>query len=359
MATACWSRSATPARAFPTRSSATSSSRSTPPSRSAKAPASAWTSVGGSSCSATAATCVSPRPRATPASRCCCPRAVPPPSSGEQPGRCRPPRPPPPQCGGVVVDDDGRLQRCLVGRWFVQGGSADAEPPGEPAHRQRRGPLLQQLPRGHDDLAGAGGERLHGDLLAWRCERLVKPPQEERTLSWRSSNGRRGEGRRTGRAMARCVTCGSELHPERAEKYDYCTDRECQERNAKALTILALGVNKAADQYQILDERTQEKVASGDYVEEMASGRQDRRRVSSGGGRRRREGARSPVHPTRARRNTATSGSPRRPWTDSQQDLALIYNARGVPPHEIAEKLGLSTYTVTQMILEGRRQAKP
>jgi len=159
--------------------------------------------------------------------------------------------------------------------------------------------------------------------------------------------------------MARCVTCGSELHPERAEKYDYCTDRECQKRNAKALTILALGVNKAADQYQILDERTQEKVASGDYVEEMASGRQDRRRVSSGGGRRRREGARSPVHPTRARRNTATSGSPRRPWTDSQQDLALIYNARGVPPHEIAEKLGLSTYTVTQMILEGRRRAKP
>jgi hypothetical protein len=26
------------------------------------------------------------------------------------------------------------------------------------------------------------------------------------------------------RAMANCVICGRELHPERAEKYDYCTD---------------------------------------------------------------------------------------------------------------------------------------
>src|SRR6266542_577937 len=121
--------------------------------------------------------------------------------------------------------------------------------------------------------------------------------------------------------MANCVTCGRELHPERAEKYDYCTDPKCQERNAKGLTILALGVNKAADYYQVLDERTRDRVTSGD----------DPRRGLGA----------------------------RRPWTQAQQDLALIYNQRGVRPDEIAAKLGLSTYTVTQMILAGRNRAKP
>jgi hypothetical protein len=162
--------------------------------------------------------------------------------------------------------------------------------------------------------------------------------------------------------MANCVTCGRELHPERAEKYDYCTDRKCQERNAEGLTIVAIGVNKAADQYQVLDQRTQEKLATGKYVEEMASGRQqDRRRDPVGTSRgHRRERARGPAHPARAARNRAAAPASHRPaWTDSQQELALIYNARGIRPGEIAEKLGLSTYTVTQMILEGRRRAKP
>src|SRR5262249_27497558 len=34
-------------------------------------------------------------------------------------------------------------------------------------------------------------------------------------------------------SVAQCVTCGSELHPERAEKYDYCMAPECQEKNLK------------------------------------------------------------------------------------------------------------------------------
>jgi hypothetical protein len=161
--------------------------------------------------------------------------------------------------------------------------------------------------------------------------------------------------------MANCVTCGRELHPERAEKYDYCTDRKCQELNAKGLTILALGVNKAADHYQVLNERTQEKVDTGKYVEEMASGRRQDRggTVLEKKEGRRREGARTPAQPARASRNTTAPKSSRRPWTDSQQDLALIYNARGIRPDEIAKQLGLSTYTVTQMILEGKKRAKP
>ncbi len=65
--------------------------------------------------------------------------------------------------------------------------------------------------------------------------------------------------------MHKCITCGAELHPERAKKYDYCMSRECQEKNAKGLTMVAVGVNKAAEQYLILDEQTKEELASGKY----------------------------------------------------------------------------------------------
>ena len=65
--------------------------------------------------------------------------------------------------------------------------------------------------------------------------------------------------------IPQCVTCGRELHPERAQKYNYCMARECQEKNAKGLTMVAVGVNKAAEQYMILDDRTREELASGKY----------------------------------------------------------------------------------------------
>ena len=63
--------------------------------------------------------------------------------------------------------------------------------------------------------------------------------------------------------MAHCITCGTELHPERAKKYNYCMARECQEKNAKGLTMVAVGMNKAADELMILDEGTREDLASG------------------------------------------------------------------------------------------------
>src|SRR5690349_22412745 len=65
--------------------------------------------------------------------------------------------------------------------------------------------------------------------------------------------------------VAQCVTCGSELHPERAEKYDYCMAPECQEKNLKGLTMVAVGVNKSAEQYLLLDEETKEELARGKY----------------------------------------------------------------------------------------------
>src|ERR671922_1494611 len=98
--------------------------------------------------------------------------------------------------------------------------------------------------------------------------------------------------------MARCVTCGSELHPERAEKYDYCTRRECREGNARPLTIAAVAVNKAADEYLVLNERTEEDLAAGKY--------QDQRKSASVGGAAARRGTPAPRAGTRpARRRPA------------------------------------------------------
>jgi DNA-binding CsgD family transcriptional regulator len=150
--------------------------------------------------------------------------------------------------------------------------------------------------------------------------------------------------------MARCVTCGSELHPERAEKYDYCTTRECREKNARPLTIAAVGVNKAADQYLVLNERAKEDLAAGKY--------QDQRKSPSVTDGPLRGGARAPSAGTRPARRTPARQPRRRSWTKAQEDLALIYNAGGMRPDEIAERLGVSRHTVTQMILSRKDRAR-
>src|SRR6516162_7475480 len=173
--------------------------------------------------------------------------------------------------------------------------------------------------------------------------------------------------------MEKCVTCGRELHPERAKKYNYCMSRECQEKNAKGLTMVAVGVNKAAEQYMILDEHTKEELASGKY--------HDQRRGSfgtSGTGQPTPSpgqpapstaqpapgnGTSTAVAPQRARRQPAPATRPaskpaRKPWSEKQRRLALLYNEQGLRPAEIAQKLGLSTYTVTQIILSSRNQGK-
>jgi hypothetical protein len=146
--------------------------------------------------------------------------------------------------------------------------------------------------------------------------------------------------------MATCVTCGSELHPERAAKYDYCTRRECREQNAKGLTVLAVGVNKAADQYEVVDGRTR--------AETTARADADPGRLAAVGT------ARAPAR-ARPARTTPTRGRRPRPerrrarsWTTAQQDLAQIHNARGMRPDEIARELGLPTGTVIQMLLAAR-----
>jgi hypothetical protein len=157
--------------------------------------------------------------------------------------------------------------------------------------------------------------------------------------------------------MEKCVTCGKELHPERAKKYDYCMSPECQEKNAKPLTMVAIGVNKAAEQYMILDETTREELASGKY--------HDQRRGSFGtSASSSPTAAPSPAAP-QSRAVQAPSRQPRpaskpvrHPWSQSQQRLALLYNEQGLRPDEIAGKLKLSTYIVTQIILNARSRGK-
>ncbi len=192
--------------------------------------------------------------------------------------------------------------------------------------------------------------------------------------------------------MAQCITCGTELHPERAQKYDYCMAPECQEKNARGLTMAAIGMNKAAEEFMILDEQARADLASGKY--------RDQRRGSFGtspaAAPARATSAAAPVRGTAvaaAARGTAVAPargtavaapargaivatqrparrpgpglarSPARPpgrgpWTRSQEKLALLYNEQGLRPAEIADKLGLSTYLVTQIILAAKNRGK-
>jgi hypothetical protein len=156
--------------------------------------------------------------------------------------------------------------------------------------------------------------------------------------------------------MSQCVTCGSELHPDRARKYNYCMARECQEKNAKGLTMVAVGVNKAAEQYLILDEDTREELANGKY--------HDQRRGSFGpipsSGAGAAPGPAAAAQPVRRQEapDRRSVKSARRAWSRSQERLALLYNAQGMRPDEIAQKLRLSPYLVTQIILTSRNQGK-
>jgi hypothetical protein len=77
---------------------------------------------------------------------------------------------------------------------------------------------------------------------------------------------------------------------------------------------------------------------------------------------RRPEPRQAPSRPTRSRptqaRPTQARPAPRRPWSKSQEKLALLYNEQGRRPEEIADKLGLSTYLVSQIILTSRNRGK-
>jgi hypothetical protein len=219
--------------------------------------------------------------------------------------------------------------------------------------------------------------------------------------------------------MRTCVTCGAELHPERAKKYDYCMSPECQKKNLKGLTMVAVGVNKAAEQYMLLDEDTKAELASGKYHDQRrgsfgtslaspstvpsagtspaagttpaakaapaaeaapaakaapaahASSAADSTRAtdatpavgaapapSSGGAARAAGRARTRPQAAGPTARPGAAAKARQPWTSKQARLALLYNEQGLRPQEIAQKLGLSSYAVTQIILTGRNRGK-
>jgi len=169
--------------------------------------------------------------------------------------------------------------------------------------------------------------------------------------------------------MEKCVTCGKELHPERAKKYNYCMSRECQEKNAKPLTMVAIGVNKAAEQYMILDERTKDELASGKYHDQRRGsfGRPVSSATTEQTPRPGAATANPPGPPAASQPASKPASKParrpatkpvRHPWSQSQQRLALLYNEQGLRPDEIADKLKLSTYTVTQIILNRSTRGK-
>jgi hypothetical protein len=140
-----------------------------------------------------------------------------------------------------------------------------------------------------------------------------------------------------------CVTCGEELHPQRAEKYDYCTKPDCQRHNARGLKVAAVGVNKASEQFVVLDERTAKEAASGRYKKEPdAVGR-----VRTKPTRPHTVGTEQvpQVVPRSSRRLS------RRPWSIAQERLAFTYRDMGLNPDAIAEKLGISRRLVTQILL--------
>jgi hypothetical protein len=158
--------------------------------------------------------------------------------------------------------------------------------------------------------------------------------------------------------MAQCITCGTELQPERAQKYSYCMARECQEKNAKGLTMVAVGMNKAADEIMILDDRTREDLAAGKHRDQRRETFGPRaapvsRSAAPGSASGRTRAARQA---DRGRHRQRARSAPARPWTKSQERLALLYNEQGLRPVEIADKLGVSAYLVTQIILAAKNR---
>ncbi|MFI5082932.1 MAG: hypothetical protein ACHQCE_17820, partial [Streptosporangiales bacterium] len=106
---------------------------------------------------------------------------------------------------------------------------------------------------------------------------------------------------------------------------------------------------------------TAEDLASGKYRDQRrgsfgtsAPGPGPRAAPRAGGPSARPAGAAKPLP---KRPSPAPAPAPRS-WTARQERLALIYNEQGLRPAEIAQKLGVSPYMASQIILAARNRAK-
>ena len=164
--------------------------------------------------------------------------------------------------------------------------------------------------------------------------------------------------------------------------------RECQEANASGLTMVAIGMNKAAEEFLILDERTREDMANGKFRDQRrgsfgpaaprpaaagpagapvtAGGTPAAGGTAASGGTAAAGGTAAvggKVRQARQARSRAGARVPartavRQPWTRSQEKLALLYNEQGLRPAEIAGKLGVTSHLVTQIILAAKNRGK-
>ena len=138
---------------------------------------------------------------------------------------------------------------------------------------------------------------------------------------------------------------------------------ECQAKNLKGLAMVAVGVNKSAEQYLLLDEDTKADLARGKYHDQRrgtfgqpgsAPGQPGTARPAAPARADAAPASATPPRPARAQPIPAAPRQPRLPGTASQRRLAVLYNQQGLRPDEIARKLGLSRYDVTQIILAAK-----
>jgi hypothetical protein len=142
--------------------------------------------------------------------------------------------------------------------------------------------------------------------------------------------------------------------------------------------MVAIGQNKAAEEFMILDEDTRADLASGKYRDQRrgsfgppappAGPQAPAARHAPAGPRVPADQSQSGARAARPRpRAQASAGGHRRSpsqsaarprWTPSQERLALLYNSQGLRPAEIAAKLGVSSHLITQIVLAAKNRGK-
>jgi hypothetical protein len=134
-----------------------------------------------------------------------------------------------------------------------------------------------------------------------------------------------------------CVGCGNPLHPER--RYPYCTAPACVAAHYVPVQVMAVGVNKASDQFLAVTPSTQQAVASG--------ATKDPRRASWGARAVRAQAA--PVRVVRAR----PPARPALPGTPAHHRLVRLWRSQGLTPAQMVERLQgqLTVHQVTQIAL--------
>lgn len=151
--------------------------------------------------------------------------------------------------------------------------------------------------------------------------------------------------------MAVCRVCSNEYSDERAELgYDYCTDKKCVKECLASIEIVEVKQNKSNSGYVVRDREAEERMKNGSWQEQ-------------------RKGATGYVGLPHSATSERVSRIPRResnarvgpqprkrlPGSQRQQRLVLVYHEMRNKPDEIASKVGLTRYEVSQIILATKK----